>query len=358
MRNFLLITMIMLFSVSMSMGQGGVVTGTVTEAETGDPIPGANVVVKGTTTGTVTDIDGKYSLNYTESGAVLAFSFVGFVTQEVEIGNQSVIEVALASDVTALSEIVVTGYGTQEKKEITSAVASVKEEDFNVGNVQSPEALIQGKVAGLTITKAGGNPNSGYNIRLRGLATLGENTQPLVVVDGVIGASLDNVDPADIASMDVLKDASAAAIYGTRGSSGVILVTTKTGKKGAMNVDYNGYVNFESPYRFQPVLSAGEWREFSSEVGLGTDFGANTDWFDEITDNAVGHVHNLAVSGGNSTTNYRMSFNYRDIPGVALNTGFQRINSRINLSHRAINDRLTFDNEPWWYLGRVSVWLR
>ncbi len=323
------------------VSQDKTVTGTVKEEDTGESIPGANVVVKGTSNGTVTDIDGNYSLSFTGDAAVLVFSFVGYKTVEIEAGNQSVIDVNLAPDITALSEIVVTGYGTQEKKEITSAVASVKEEDFNVGNVQSPEALIQGKVAGLTITKAGGNPNGGYNIRLRGLSTLGDNTSPLIVVDGVIGASLDNVDPNDIESMDVLKDASAAAIYGTRGASGVIIITTKGGKEGQMNVDYNGYVNFESPYRFQPVLSASEWREFSSEVGLGTDFGSSTDWFDEITDNAVSQVHNVAVSGGNSSTTYRMSFNYRDVPGVALNTGFNRINSRINLSHKALNDRLT-----------------
>lgn len=317
------------------------VTGTVKEEDTGEPIPGANVVVKGTTNGTVTDIDGNYSLSFSDEAAVLVFSFVGYKSQEIEVGNQSLIDVNLASDITALSEIVVTGYGTQEKKEITSAVASVKEEDFNDGNVQSPEGLLQGKVAGLTITRPGGNPNGGYNIRLRGLSTLGDNTQPLIVIDGVIGASLDNVDPSDIASMDVLKDASAGAIYGTRGASGVIIVTTKTGKAGKMVVDYNGYVNFESPYRFQPVLSASEWRKFSSEVGLGTDYGSSTDWFDEITDNAISQVHNVAVSGGNSSTTYRMSFNYRDVPGVALNTGFNRINSRINLIHKALNDRLT-----------------
>lgn len=343
MRNLLLIMMIALFSVSVSFGQGRVVTGKVTEADTGDPIPGANVVVKGTSSGSVTDLDGNYSVNVAEDGAVLVFSFVGFVTEEIEVGNQSVIDVSLVPDVTALSEVVVVGYGTQEKKEITSAVSSIKDEDFNVGNQQNPVGLIQGKVAGLTITKAGGNPNDGYNIRLRGLATLGANTQPLIVVDGVIGASLDNVDPADIQSMDVLKDASAAAIYGTRGASGVILVTTKTGKAGVMNVDFNAYANFESPYRFQPVLNASEWREFSQEVGLGTDFGADTDWFDEMTSTAVAQVYNLAVSGGSQSTNYRISLNYRDVPGVALNTGFERINSRINLSHKALNDRLTLD---------------
>ena len=341
MRNLLLITIIALFSVSISFGQGRVVTGTVIETDTGDPIPGVNVVVKGTTNGTVTDLDGKYSVTFSDEGAILVYSFVGYVTQEMQIGNQSAIDISLDSDVTALSEVVVIGYGTQEKKEITSAVASVKAEDFNVGNVQNPAQLIQGKVAGLTITRAGANPNGGYDIRLRGLSTLGANTSPLIVIDGVVGASLDNVDPNDIASMDVLKDGSAAAIYGTRGSSGVILVTTKGGREGKMVADYNGSFIFESPYRFQPVLDATQWRQLSSEIGLGQDYGANTNWFEEITQTGKSQVHNLAVSGGSKSTTYRASINYRDVEGIALKTGSQTINTRVNLNHKALNNRLT-----------------
>jgi TonB-dependent SusC/RagA subfamily outer membrane receptor len=307
MRNLLLITMIALFSVSVSLGQGRVVTGTVTEADTGDPIPGANVVVKGTSSGSVTDLDGKYSVNIQDESAVLVFSFVGFVSYEVQVGNQTVIDVSLESDITALSEVVVTGYGTQEKKEITSAVASVKEEAFQVGNVQDAAQLIQGKVAGLTIVRAGANPNSGFSIRLRGLATFNnDNPGPLVVVDGVIGADLNNVDPNDIESMDVLKDASASAIYGTRGANGVIIVTTKTGKKGTLQVDYNGFISADTPYRFPDMLNADEWREFSQELSLGVDFGESTDWFDEITRTGISQVHNLAVSGGNDATQYRI----------------------------------------------------
>jgi len=341
MRNLLLITMIALFSVSMSYGQGRVVTGTVTEADTGDPIPGANVVVKGTASGSVTDIDGKYSVSISDEDAVLVFSFVGFVSQEMAVGNQSVIDIVLASDVTALSEVVVTGYGTQEKKEITSAVASVKEESFQVGNVQDPAQLIQGKVAGLTIVRSGSNPNGGFSIRMRGLSTFNnDNPGPLVVVDGVIGADLNNIDPNDIASMDVLKDASAAAIYGTRGANGVIIVTTKTGKKGTANVEYSGFVSAETPYRLPEMLNAEEYRAFSQEIGKGTDFGTSTDWFDEITRTGFTQIHSLAVSGGSEATTYRVSFNYRDVEGISLNTGFDRFNTRINLNHRALNDRL------------------
>ncbi|NJN24654.1 MAG: SusC/RagA family TonB-linked outer membrane protein [Cyclobacteriaceae bacterium] len=346
MRNLLLITMIALFSVSISFGQERVVTGKVAETGTGDPIPGANVVVKGTSNGTVTDIDGKYSLSVPED-AILTFSFVGFVSEEVAVGNQSVIDVSLVSDVTALSEVVVIGYGTQEKKEITSAVASVGEEQFQVGNVQDPAQLIQGKVAGVTIARAGSNPNDGFAIRLRGLSTFNTNNSgPLIVVDGMIGADLRNVDPNDIESMDVLKDASAGAIYGTRGANGVIIVTTKSGKKGVSKVDYNGYVTAESPFRLPDVLSPDEWRSFKSELesqGIpgAQDLGANTEWFDELTRTAYSQVHNLAVSGGSDKTTFRISMNYRDVEGISAPSGFERYNTRINLTHRALNDKLT-----------------
>ncbi len=338
MRNLLLITMIALFSVSISYGQGRVVTGTVTEADTGDPIPGANVVVKGTSSGSVTDIDGKYSVNIGQDDAILVFSFVGFVTQEITVGNQSIIDVSLASDVTALSEVVVTGYGTQEKKEITSSVASVKEEDFNVGMVNNPAQLIQGKVAGLTITKPGGNPNDDYTVRLRGVTTFGANQEPLVVIDGFIGASLSSVDPADIASMDVLKDGSAAAIYGTRGSSGVILITTKSGKKGRTNIDYNGSVSFDNVDRTMNFMTPSEYRAVDGAIDLGSE----TDWLKQVTQTGVSQVHNLSLGGGSDKTQYRASVNYRDVQGMAINTGFKQINGRLNLTQSALNDKAKF----------------
>ena len=345
MRKFVRLTWLLVLSCSMLYAQDRTVTGRVTEQDTGEPIPGANIVLQGTTTGTVTDIDGQYSLSIPAQGGVLIVSFVGYVTHESEIGNRSVIDVALRADVTSLSEIVVTGYGTQERKEITSAVASVKAENFNVGNVQNPAQLIQGKVAGLTITRPGGNPNAGFNIRLRGLSTLGANTQPLVVVDGVLGATLENIDPNDIESIDVLKDGSAAAIYGSRGSSGVILITTKQGREGRITVDYNGFVSADNAFRFIDVMKADEWRTLKAEVNpSGTnDFGASTDWFDEMTRTGWGQTHNLAVGGGTRSTQYRVSLNYRGIEGTAINTGFQQINSRLNLTQKAINDRLTLN---------------
>jgi TonB-linked SusC/RagA family outer membrane protein len=338
MRNLLLTMMIALFSVSVSMGQGRVVTGTVTEADTGEPIPGANVIVKGTSSGSVTDLDGNFTVNVSSDDAVLLFSFVGFVSQEIPVGNQSAIDVALASDVTALSEVVVTGYGTQEKKEITSAVASVKEKDFNVGMVNNPAQLIQGKVAGLIITKPGGDPNDDYTIRLRGVSTFGANQEPLIVIDGFIGASLNSVDPADIASMDVLKDASAAAIYGTRGSSGVILITTKSGKKGRARVSYNGSVAFDMIDRTMKFMTADEYRQVPGAV----DFGSDTDWLKEVTQTGVSQIHNLSLDGGSEKTQYRLSVNYRDIGSIGLNTGFEQINTRLNLSQKVLNDKGKF----------------
>ncbi|HTE34409.1 MAG TPA: TonB-dependent receptor plug domain-containing protein, partial [Chryseolinea sp.] len=203
-------------AATLANAQSKTVTGRVTASDDGSSIPGVNIIEKGTSNGTVTDVDGKYSISVGDN-TTLVFSFVGYTTQEQVVGTQSAINVILGPDVTSLNEVVVVGYGTQEKKELTSAVTSVKSEDFNKGTVNDPAQLLQGKVAGLNITKAGNDPNGGYNIRLRGIASFGANTEPLIVIDGVIGGSLSTVDPNDIGSIDVLKDGSAAAIYGSRG---------------------------------------------------------------------------------------------------------------------------------------------
>ena len=220
------------FSIGFSANaQQARITGKVTDASTGEGMPGASVLVKGTTRGIVTDLDGNFAIE-ASSTDVLVFSFIGYNTVEETVGTRTSINLTLSESVQGLNEVIVVGYGTQEKKEITSAVASIKAEDFNRGTVNDPSQLLQGKVAGLNISRPGGNPNGGFNIRLRGISSFGANAEPLIVIDGVIGASLSTVDPNDIESMDVLKDGSAAAIYGTRGSAGVILVTTKSGKKG------------------------------------------------------------------------------------------------------------------------------
>lgn len=330
------------FVVTLTYAQQRTVRGTVT-SELEGPLPGVNVVVKGTTTGLQTDMNGEYSITVPGPEAVLVYSFIGYTLQEITVGSQATINVELAPTVSALGEIVVTGYSQQRKKEITSSIANVKSDEFNKGYVSRPEQLIVGKVAGLSLSRPGGNPNEGYNIRLRGLSTVGANTQPLIVVDGVLGASLENVDPNDIESMSVLKDGSAAAIYGTRGSSGVIIVTTKKGKKGTSVVDYNGYITAETVAKTTPVMTAAEWRALSAELEAGTDFGYSTDWFKETTQTAISHTHNLAISGGAGNSSYRASINYLDSKGVILNTGRQQLNGRINFTQKALNDKFTLD---------------
>lgn len=336
---------IMLFQEGMSTSvsqQQKKVTGKVTESS-GVPLPGVTVVVKGSNTGALTDMDGNYTLPNVSENAVLQFSFVGMRSQEISVAGKTSIDVVMEEEAIGLQEVVAVGYGTQKKKELTSSISVVKSGDFNKGNVSNPVQLIQGKVAGLSISKAGGDPNEGFNIRLRGLSTIGANTGPLVIIDGVIGGSFDNVDPNDIESINVLKDGSAAAIYGTRGSSGVILVTTKQGKKGTSVVDYNAYVTTEMVAKTVPVMNATEWRALSKETHLGTDFGANTNWFDETTRNAISQVHNLSISGGSDKTTYRASINYRDAQAVQITTGYTQLNGRINITQKALNDKLTID---------------
>lgn len=321
-----------LFSAAQLTAQR-TISGVVTDSD-GEVLIGANILEKGTTNGTITDIDGSYSLTVSD-GATLLFSYTGFTDQEMAVGNQSTIDIALAQG-ELLDEVVVTGYGTQKTREVTSAITSVKAEDFNKGNVNDVSQLLQGKVAGLVIARPGSNPNGDFSIRLRGLSTTGASTEPLVVIDGVLGGDLNSIEPQDIASIDVLKDASAAAIYGTRGAAGVILVTTKRGTPGQTKVEYTGQVSFDILDRAPDVLTADEYVAF----GGGTDLGGDIDWFDELTQRGQSHTHNLSLSGGTASTTYRVSGNFRDVQGIARTTGFDRINLRANLTQKALNDKL------------------
>lgn len=310
------------------------VNGTVTSAD--GPLPGATVQVKGTNVGVTTDFDGNFTI---EAGAddVLVVSFVGFATQEVAVDGQDSVTVTLEAD-NELDEIVVTGYGTQKEKEITSAVVSVGVEDFNKGPINDPTQLLQGKVAGLSIYNKGGNPNDDAVIRLRGLSTVGANVQPLVVIDGIIGGSLNNVDPNDIAEINVLKDGSASAIYGSRGSSGVILVTTKKGASGDLKVTYNGQFSTSSIANAVDVMSASEFRALGRpDVSAGA---VSTDWIEEVTRAANTSIHNVSLSGGQGNTQYRVSANLRDVEGILDYSGFDQFNTRLNFSTRTLNDKL------------------
>ena len=292
-KSFLLVGAFLCFGLA----QAQEVTGSVSDA-TG-PLPGASVVEKGTTNGTQTDFDGNFTINVGEN-ATLVISYIGYSTYEEVVNGRTTINVTLSEDAQALDEVVIVGYGSSLKKEITSAVTVVGQEEFNKGTVNNASQLLQGKVAGLSIYNKGGNPNANSVIRLRGISTVGANSQPLVVVDGAIG-SLDNVDPNDIESINVLKDGSAAAIYGTRGSSGVILVTTKRGKSGKASVDYNGSLAISSIANNVDVMSPDEF-----VAAGGVDLGSRTDWLDKVTMDGTTKINNVAISGGNENTSYRI----------------------------------------------------
>jgi TonB-linked SusC/RagA family outer membrane protein len=323
----------LLFFVGVGMYAQSV-SGTVTSED--GPLPGATVVVKGTTNGTTTDFDGNFTIA-ASADAILEVSFVGFTTQEVAVGGQDQITITLATD-NKLEEVVVTGYGSQRQKEITSAVVKVDAEDFNKGNINDASQLLQGKVAGLQVYNRGGDPNAAATIRLRGISTVGANAQPLVVVDGVIGASLANVDPSDIESINVLKDGSAAAIYGSRGSSGVILVTTKSGKEGKVQFNYNGQLGVTSALNTVDIMTAQEF-----VAAGGTNLGSDTDWVDEVTRQALTSIHNFSAAGGHGETSYRISANFRDVEGVLISSDFQQFNTRLNFTTKAFNDKLTIN---------------
>jgi iron complex outermembrane receptor protein len=328
----------LLFHFGIQAQDAKTVTGQITSAIDQQPIPGANIIIKGTSTGTVSDFDGNYSLN-AAVGDVLSFSYVGYKTQEIRVTESNEVSVALTEDFSTLDEVTVTGigYGSVQRREITSSVASVDAKDFNTGNINDPAQLLQGKVAGLSIVKPGGDPNSGFNIRLRGLSTFGANSQPLIVIDGVLGGSLSSIDPNDIESIEVLKDASAAAIYGTRGASGVILVTTKRAYGvDASSIEYNTYVALEDVAKFVENSTPAQFVEAG-----GIDNGFETDWLDLVTRTGVTTVHNLALSDNTQNGNYRASINYRDVEGVASEDGFDQLNARFNLVQRALDNKLT-----------------
>ncbi|WP_420460334.1 SusC/RagA family TonB-linked outer membrane protein [Neolewinella sp.] len=356
-----LFLLLVLFTSTAALAQTSV-SGTITDADSGDPLIGASILVTGTSTGTVTDFDGNYTLNVPEGAESLTISYTGYATQTVPFTGQSTVDLALTSG-ELLDEVVVVGYGTVTQKQVTSAVTSIDSEDFNAGNINDPTQLIQGKVAGLTISKVGGNVNRGSTIRLRGLSSFGGNTSPLIIIDGVVGANLNTVDPADIESVNVLKDGSAAAIYGIQASSGVIIVTTKRGTEASQGqFAYRGYVSAEEIAKAPPVADRETYLRLigqaadlnravrptepnlptSESIRRDNDFGGNTNWIDEVTRTGVSHVHNLSYNGGGSGMTYRASVNYRDIKGIGVvNDGFRQINGRLSVTQRAFNDRLS-----------------
>ena len=306
------------------------VSGRVTDAA-GEPLVGATVVVVGTTTGTTTDIDGNYAINAPAAGQ-LKFSYIGYAEQTVEIGTQSVINITLQDDSQVLKDVVVIGYGTMEKKSVTSSIASIKGDDLTAGMGGSTIAtVLQGKVPGLTISGSS-SPNSSNGFQLRGVASINASQSPLVVIDGIPGGDMRALIQEDIESIDVLKDASAGAIYGTRAAGGVILITTKRAKQGRVSVNYTGEFSIESIRKYPDLLSSSEYVEY----GLGEDYGSDTDWFKELTNELpFSQRHTVSLSGGTEAAQVYTSFMAQDQKGIVIGDNRKdysgRINARFNL---------------------------
>lgn len=321
------------------------ISGTITDKATGEPLPGVSVRVKDTQTGTVTDMKGYFKLEAPGSESVLVISFTGYATKELVVGDQASILIALESQSASLDEVVVIGYGKQRKGDVTSAVASVKQEDFVKGFARDAGQLIQGKVAGLAVVTSSGDPNGLTQISLRGNSTLMSTTQPLVLIDGVPGA-LNTVPPEDIESIDVLKDGSAAAIYGTRGTNGVVLITTR--KKGARpaTITYDGYVSVQTIARKMEFLDADDYRRlikdgfFVPTASEKYDYGTTTDWLKEITRTPVSHTHNLSMQGGNAQTNYVATINYRKWEGLFRRSVNEQLTGRADINHSMLDGKL------------------
>ncbi|WP_280746022.1 MULTISPECIES: TonB-dependent receptor [unclassified Parabacteroides] len=347
--------------------QGSLTINGIVKDNTGEPLIGVNVTEKGTTNGTITDFDGKYVLTISGRNSVLAFSYIGYVTQEVAVGNNTTINITLQDDTKALSEVVVVGYGTQRREEVTSAITKITSENFVKGPVVSPSQLIQGKVAGLAITSVNGDPFGNPTIVLRGIATLESSVEPLIVIDGVPGGSLGSLQPEDVESIDVLKDGSAAAIYGTRGTGGVIIVTTKNGKGAQRNtVEYNGWFGFDTMYGTPDLLNASEWRAYMAEQKAAgypnrfaesmQDYGHDTDWYDAISRTAINHSHNITFRGGGEKTSYLGSVTYKSIQGIMKTTEKNFLTTRLNVNHSAINDRLKLSLNIQNTLTKGGMW--
>ena len=320
------------------------VEGVVKDAN-GEPIIGASVVENGTQNGTVTDIEGTYKLKVKNGNAALKISYLGYKTQTIALNGRGKLDVKLVDDAANLGEVVVIGYGTMDKKELTSAVSHVSSKDFTRVASVDPSMMIQGKVPGVSITNTGaGDPNNEASIQIRGVSSRAAGLGPLIVIDGVVGGNLTNLNPNDIESFDILKDGAASAIYGTRGSNGVILVTTKKGERdGVLHTSYNGNVSFDVIKHELDMLNADEYRANRLASGTGYDLGASTDWLKEVSRVGVRTQHTLTLSGGNARSNYRASIDYRDAKGVDRYSGRQEYGARFSVNHTTKSGLLTFN---------------
>ncbi len=378
MRKILLLGLTLFLATAVAFAQNRVITGTVISSEDNLGVPGATVLVKGTTVGTATDLDGRYSINVPAGSDVLVFSFVGLTTQEVTIGNQSTIDVTLEPDVQSLSEFVITSYGDQSKREITGAIASVKGEVFENLPVQSFDRAMQGRIAGVQVTSTSGQPGGTLNVRIRGVGSINAGNAPLYIVDGVQISSgglsgqgtqnaLGSINPNDIESIEVLKDAAAAAIYGAQAANGVVLITTKKGGKGQTRVTLTAQEGIVQPLNLYDVMNASQLagikREAYINAGLDPAGAAATygdpedpnlesyDWVDELYRNGRLSVYDLSVSGGDDKTSFYLSGSYTRQEGQIIMSDYERATGRLNITHRpnknltiAANLSLAFQN--------------
>jgi len=312
------------------------VSGKVTDSA-GATLPGVSVVVKGTTNGTISDSDGRYSISKVPENATLVFSFVGMKMQDVAVGNKTSINVEMQEETFGIEEVVAVGYGTMKKSDVTGSLSVVTSKEFASRSTAHLGDALQGKIAGVQISKPSGQPQSGYNIRIRGISTITAGSEPLYIVDGVPTTSINEVEPTDIESISILKDASSAAIYGASGSNGVVLITTKRGSNQATKVNFNAYYGVANVWKKQDVLDAGQYKDLMTEMGKSTDWSLykyNNNWQDHVFRSAQTKNSQISVSGGNEKTSFYLSSSYLNQEGIVITNSLEKYNFRINLDHK------------------------
>lgn len=334
------LALIPLYSLAFSQ----TVTGTVKDDQN-EPLIGVSITAKNTTLGTVTDADGKYSLTVNDPNATLVFSYIGYGSREIPLNGQTTVDVTLTSSIEEIQQVVVIGYGSINKRDVTGSVKSIGKEEFNKGIINTPEQLLQGKVAGVNVTTASGDPNSAISVTVRGPGSVRTGSEPLYVIDGLaINGPATFLNPEDIETMDILKDASATAIYGSRGANGVILITTKKGKEGKSTLDFSTNMGISNLARALDVFSAADYKKQVPALG-GTleDLGGNTDWQKIITRQALTKNYNVNMSGGTNKLVYNASLGMQDQEGIIKGNDNVRYNGRLNVSQKFVNDRLKLD---------------
>jgi TonB-dependent starch-binding outer membrane protein SusC len=330
----------------LGMAQSRQITGTITASDDASAIPGVNIVIKGTTTGTVSNIDGQYSINVPNNNAVLVFSSVGYTAEEIPVGTQSVINVTLAQDIKTLSELVVVGYGTQKRQDVTGAISSVTAAQIEKTPVTTLDQALQGRSAGVQVTNNDASPGAGIQVQIRGIGSFGSN-EPLYVVDGYpITGSINNLNPSDIASMDILKDASATAIYGNRAANGVVIITTKRGKAGELQIAFDALASLQTEPKKYKLANAQQWATLANERAAEDNFtplpewsnpGAlrNIDWQEELYRTGLRQNYNLAIRGGSDKVQSAFSLGMIDQKGIVLGSEYRRYNASLNLDYTA-----------------------